>query len=188
MQILKAFKASHDMEDTRGHVPLFNAILTQDIDLVKLLIDHANIDHADNEGDTHLHIAAEMSFDKIACLLIEKGADPTLRNGANQTPSHIAAQKSDSCLEAMSKTANSNGVEIIDTFSLDDSSGRSPLDYAAIHSHKKTFQYMWKCIQEQPRPDIASYMPVLDRLFDEEPKKIHFTTLQDTLKTFSKPE
>ena len=190
VQILKAFKARHDMEDTRKHVPLFNAILTEDIDLVKLLIDFADIDHADNEGDTHLHIAAELSLDEIACLLIEHGADPELTNDANQTPSHIAAQKSDTCLIAMSKAsiAHSDGQEIVNTFSQEDDSRNTPLDYAAVQSHKNTFHYMWKNIHQHSRPDLVSYKPVLDRLFDEDPKKIRFTTLQDTLKLYSKPE
>ena len=188
VQILQAFKACHNMEDTRGHVPLFNAILTQDIDLVKLLIDYTKIDHADVDGDTHLHIAAELSLDEIACLLIENGADTGWCNDAGQTPSHIAAQKSETCLIEMSKVANSNEVDIVDTFSQEDTSGNTPLDYAAMHSHKKTFQYMWKQIQETPRPHIVSYKPVLDRLFHEDPKKTRFTTVQETLKQFSKPE
>ena len=188
VQILQAFKACHNMEDTSGHVPLFNAILTQDIDLVELLIDFTDIDHADVEGDTHLHIAAELSLDEIACLLIDNGADPGQRNDLGQTPSHIAAQKSDTCLIEMSKVANSNEVDIVDTFSQEDTSGNTPLDYAAMHSHKKTFRYMWKQIQETTRPDLASYKPVLDRLFYEDPKETRFTTLQETLKQYSKPE
>ena len=188
VQVLKAFKADHSLPDAVGHVPLFNAILTEDIDLVKLLIDPATIDHADDDGDTHLHIAAEWSLDQIACLLIANGADPELRNNKGLTPFHIAAQKSDTCLKAMSEACIAEELEIVDIFSQKDDSKLTPLDYAAIHSHQDTFHYMWKHIQRHPKPDIASYKPVLDRLFHKDAKKIRFATLQQTLEGFSKPE
>ncbi len=188
VQVLKAFKADHSLPDAVGHVPLFNAILTEDIDLVKLLIDYAPINHEDDDGDTHLHIAAELSLDEIACLLIANGADPELRNSKDQTPSHIAAQKSDTCLIAMSEACIVEELEIVDTFSQEDDSKHTPLDYAAIHSHQETFHYMWEHIQGHPKPDIASYKPVLDRLFHEDAKKIRFAILQQTLERFSKPE
>ena len=188
VQVLKAFKADHSLPDAVRHVPLFNAILTEDIDLVKLLIDYAPINHADDDGDTHLHIAAEWSLDQIACLLIANGAGPELRNNKGLTPFHIAAQKSDTCLKAMSEACIAEELEIVDIFSQKDDSKHTPLDYAAIHSHQDTFHYMWKHIQGHPNPDIASYKPVLDRLFLEDAKKIRFATLQQTLEGFSKPE
>ena len=188
VQVLKAFKADHSLPDAVGHVPLFNAILSTDKYLVDQLIEYAPIDHEDDDGDTHLHIAAELSLDEIARLLIENGADPELCNNKDQTPSHIAAQKSDTCLIAMSKASIRENMEIVDTFSQEDDSRCTPLDYAAIHSHQNTFHYMWEQIPGHSKPGIASYKPVLDRLFHEDAKKIRFAILQQTLDKFSKPE
>ena len=190
VQVLVAFKADHSLQDAGGHVPLFNAIVTEDIELVELLIEHAPIDHQDVDGDTHLHTAAAYSLDDIADLLIRRGANPELCNNEKQTPLHIAAQKSDTCLIAMSDASikYSKGPEIVDVFSEEDGSRRTPLDYAAIHSHRKTFHYMWEHIQKHPRPGITSYKPVLDRLFHENAEKIRFAILQQTLEQQSKPE
>ena len=188
VQVLEALKADHSVPDAVGHVPLFNAILTEDINLVKLLIDPAPINHGDKDKDTHLHVATGLSLDKIACLLIENGADPELRNDKRQTPFHFAAQKSDTCLKAMCEARRREKLEIVDIFSQEDDSRHTPLDYAAIHSHQKTFHYMWEHIQRHPKPGIASYKPVLDRLFDEDAKKIRLAILQQTLERFSKPE
>ena len=188
VQVLEAFNAKHNLPDVIGHVPLFNAILTEDIDPVELLIDPAPINHGDKDKDTHLHVAAGLSLDKIACCLIENGANPELRNNKGLTPFHFAAQKSDSCLEKMSKACIEKELEIVQIFGQEDDSRHTPLDYAAIHSHRDTFRYMWEHIQGHPNPDIASYKPVLDRLFQKDAKKIRFAILQQTLEGFSKPE
>ena len=188
VQVLKAFKADHSLPDTGGHVPLFNAILTEDSKLVELLIDSTPIDHKDVDGDTHLHHAAEWSLEKIVQLLIENGADIVLCNNKDQTPLHIAAQKSDTCLKKMCEASTREEREIVKIFSQEDDSRHTPLDYAAIHSHQDTFHYMWERIQGHPKPSIASYKPVLDRLFPENGKPIRFATLQLTLERFPKPE
>ncbi len=188
VKVLEAFKADHSLPDAIGHVPLFNAILTEDIDLVKLLIDSAPINHGDVDSDTHLHVAAGLSLDEIACLLIKNRANPELCNKKGLTPFHFAAQKSDTCLIAMSEASIREEPEIVKIFSQEDGSRRTPLDYAAIHSHQNTFHYMWEHIQGHPKPIIASYKPVLDRLFRKGAQEIRFAILQQTLDKFSKPE
>ena len=187
VQVLNAFKARHDVPDARGHVPLYNAILTKDTDLIKLLIDDAPINHADVDGDTHLHIATYINSEEIVRLLIEKEANPLLHNHDGQTPCHVAAQKPNACLEGIDEACSHQGVELVDTFIQEDSSGHTPLDYAAIHLQKKNFQYIWERIEESPSRSIASYKPMLDRLYGEDVKDIRFTALQHTLETLSKP-
>ena len=108
LQVLNAFKAGHDVEDARGHVPLFNAIVNEDIDLVKLLIAEAPIDHADVDGDTHLHIAADVNSEEIVRLLISKDANPMLCNHDGLTPAHVAAQKSLTCLAERQRQRQTN--------------------------------------------------------------------------------
>ena len=187
VKVLKRFGASHDESaaDSRGHVPLFNAILTEDTDLIKLLIDDSPINHPDIDGDTHLHIAAEIGSAKVALLLIEKGADPLLLNHDGQTPSHIAAQKSHCCLKRIDDMCNEKGIDIVSTFDQMDASGCTPLDYAAKHSHALSFEHMWRRIQDNPSLGhaAASYKPTLDRLYGED---IHLPTLQKTLDMHSK--
>ena len=188
VKVLGAFKTDHSLQDTIGHVPLFNAILTEDIDLVKLLIDSAPINHGDVDSDTHLHIAAALSLDEIACLLIKNRANPELCNKEGLTPFHFAAQKSDTCLIAMSEASIREEPEIVKIFSQEDGSRRTPLDYAAIHSHQNTFHYMWEHIQGNPNPITASYKPVLDRLFRKGAQEARFAILQQALDKCSKPE
>ena len=188
VQVLKAFKADHKAQDSRGHVPLFNAILTEDIDLIELLIEDSPINHADVDGDTHLHIAVDSQCERVVKLLIENGADPLLRNHDGQTPSHIAAQRLLSCLKAMDETCSRMGIELVSTFSKEDMSGNTPLDYAAIHNQKSTFHFMWNSIQREIPLSSASYRPVLDRLYGHKSDpKIRLTTLQRTLEYLSKP-
>ena len=187
LDVLNAFKACHDMKDAKGHVPLFHAIVNEDIDLVKLLIKHAPIDHKDEDGDTHLHIAVDINSKEIIELLIMNGANPMLCNHDGLTPSHIAAQKSKSYLEEMNDASKKAGVDLVCTFCQEDASGNTPLDYAAIHSHESTFWYMWKCIEECPSRNIASYKPVLDRIFGQCTEDIRLTTLQQTLEMLPKP-
>ena len=188
VKVLEAFKTDHSLQDTIGHVPLFNAILTEDIDLVKLLIDSAPINHGDVDGDTHLHNAAGLSLDEIACLLIKNRANPELCNKKGLTPFHFAAQKSDTCLIAMSEASIREEPEIVKIFSQEDGSRRTPLDYAAIHSHQNTFHYMWEHIQGHPNPISSSYKPVLDRLFRKGAQEARFAILQQALDKCSKPE
>ena len=187
LDILNAFKARHNVKDAKGHVPLFHAIVNEDIDLFKLLIKHAPIDHKDEDGDTHLHIAVDINSKEIIEHLIMNGANPMLCNHDGLTPSHVAAQKSKSYLEEMNDASKKAGVDLVCTFCQEDASGNTPLDYAAIHSHESTFWYMWKCIEECPSRNIASYKPVLRRIFGRCTEDIRLTTLQQTLEMLPKP-
>ena len=187
LDVLNAFKARHDVEDAKGHVPLFHAIVNEDIDLVKLLINDAPIDHKDHDGDTHLHIAVDINSKEIIELLIRNGGNPMIRNHDGLTPSHIAAQKSKSYLEEMNEASKNTGLDLVYTFCQEDTSGNTPLDYAAIHSHENTFCYMWECIERRASRNIASYKPVLHRIFGQYTEDIRLTTLQQTLEMLPKP-
>lgn len=47
----------------------------------------------DNEGRTALHSAAELGWDKVAKLLLERGADPSVRDAEGKTPLDLALQQ-----------------------------------------------------------------------------------------------
>ena len=189
LQVLIAYKAHHNVPDSRGHVPLFNAIMTEDMNIIKLLTaaDDVPINHADIDGDTHLHIAADINSDEIVRFLVEKGANPLLSNHDGETPSHTAAKKSWACLTAMNEACTARGLDIVKTFGQEDTSGHTPLDYAAIHKHRDSFQYMWECIQRNPSRSATTYKPVLDRLYGERTEDIQFVALQHTLEILPKP-
>ena len=190
LEVLNTFHASHNVQDVGGNVPLFNAILTEDVELIKLLIDSAPINHADADGDTHLHVAVEVNSADIVGLLIKKGADPRAVNKEGQTPSHLAAKNPLACLKVMNEESKKQHQELISTFNHEDAMGNTPLDYAALHSQKETFEYIWNCMQEDPSLSIAPYKVVLRRWL----QKVHrsevqtvLLNLQSTLKIIPKP-
>lgn len=189
VQVLNAFEVRHDVQDSRGHVPLFNAILSEDMDLIKLLIatDDTAVNHADVDGDTHLHIAADINSTRIVHFLIENGARPSLHNHDGQTPCHVAAKKSYACLKVMIETSTAKGLDIVNIFGQEDTSGHTPLDYAAIHRQRASFLYMLECIQRSPSRSATSYKPVMDRLYGKHTEDIQFVTLQHTLEMLPKP-
>ena len=188
ISVLTDFKASHTKQDSGGHLPLFNAILTKDEELVEFLIQqhHPNINHADADGDTHLHSAADINCPKIVRLLIEKGADPKVCNKDRQTVCHIAAQKSSACLIAINEACEAKGLELISTFFQEDSSGNTPLDCAALHYQEETFRYIWNCLCKEPSPSAASYRGVLARLSSTAEEDNSFGNLQYALKSIPK--
>ena len=186
MQVLAALKADHSLPDDNGHVPLFNAILSTDKCLVDQLIEYAPIDHEDDDGDTHLHIAAELSLVEIACLLIEKGAKPMALNHKGQTPFHIAAQRCGTLVEEMARTAKD--VDLAEIFMQEDTSKLTPLDYAAQYSQKKAFQCMWTYIEQGHKfTDTTNSRHVLSRLFVREGNAVSFLTLRQSLEQHCKP-
>lgn len=191
--VLTDFNALHTNQDSGGHMPLFNAILTKDTALVQHLIRQYQrqyqpyINHADADEDTHLHSAAEINCPEILSLLIKKGADPKLCNKNRQTASHIAAQKSSACLSAMNEACKEENLELVTTFVQEDSSGNTPLDCAALHHQEKTFRYIWSCLCEEPSPSTSSYRDVLARLSGTAEADNSFTTLQYTLESLPKP-
>ena len=50
----------------------------------------AEINNADGEGNTALHVAAELNEADLVTFLIVKGADTELKNKAGDTPLHVA--------------------------------------------------------------------------------------------------
>ena len=186
VQVLAAFKADHSLPDAVGHVPLFNAILSTDKCLVDQLIEYAPIDHEDDDGDTHLHIAAELSLVEIARLLIEKGANPMAQNHKDQTPFHIAAQRCGTLLEEMAHKAKD--VDLAEIFMQEDTSKLTPLDYAAQYSQKKAFQCMWTYIEQGHKfTDTTNSRHVLNRLFVRKGNAVSFITLRQSLEQHCKP-
>jgi len=70
------------------------AITNQNHPLISLLIDkNFNVDATDSFGNTALMFAAERNMYSVVSKLLEKGADPTIRQVEGKTASDIAKSK-----------------------------------------------------------------------------------------------
>lgn len=87
LRILLESGANPDLRDGRTEAPVIDqALMTGNRDAVFLLLaDKANPNLADRQGDTPLHVAAQISDYGSLLVLLEAGADPTIRNRAGQT-------------------------------------------------------------------------------------------------------
>ncbi|KAI8910787.1 ankyrin repeat-containing domain protein [Gorgonomyces haynaldii] len=86
---------SPDAQDDNGYCPLHAAVSYGHRDLVELLIERGcNLNLQDNDLDTALHLVESLD---LAQLLVEKGADPTLKNQEGTLP--IESQWQDARLE-----------------------------------------------------------------------------------------
>ena len=86
---LKQILSSHpDLEatDENGLTPLLAAVLSHNIDFIKILIEHgANVDASDINGDTALHMLAR-SNEQMMKPLLDAGANPGITNHCGETP------------------------------------------------------------------------------------------------------
>lgn len=95
----------------------------------------ADINLADNEGNTALHEAARNDAADAVQLLISAGANAAQLNEELYAPLHVAAQLEKLlALEAMAKFAGRLDAGIKGKH------GRTPLHVAAIHDHPKAVQ------------------------------------------------
>ena len=94
--IRAALDAGADLEeaDPHGRTPLLVAIISRHADgleLVEMLLDAgADIHATHSSGNTALHFAAFVGNAEIVRLLMERGADPAVRNSENRTPADLA--------------------------------------------------------------------------------------------------
>ena len=85
---LYLLKAGADVNATNNNqrTPLFEAVQTQNIDLVRALIEFgAKINHQDTQGNSPLHMLGQ-SDHELFTVLVEAGANPKLLNHAGCAP------------------------------------------------------------------------------------------------------
>ena len=87
LQILLDHGASPDLTDGRTQASVLSeALMNRNDDAVRLLLArHANPNLADRQGDTPLHVAAQINDYAAMLALLKAGADPLLRNRSGQT-------------------------------------------------------------------------------------------------------
>ncbi len=91
--------AQLDRRDDDGRTPCFHAVLGNHRDVVVFLLDAgADVNAADRFRDTPLMLACTKGYGGLAALLLERGADPSLKDQEGRTARDRAAKGADACL------------------------------------------------------------------------------------------
>lgn len=114
-----------------NNLKILNACYTRDIDFIKRLIGHAELDAQDINGQTALTISSIIGASEIAQLLIKNGANIEHKNKRGET-SLIAAAKSPFENQKDTVEVLIDSGAIIDAV---DNYGFTPLMYAAEFDH-----------------------------------------------------
>jgi hypothetical protein len=89
--------------DNLGHTPAHLAILVLNPKLAEKMLERGGFDlnRGDHKGNTMLHSAAALGLESTVQLLLEKGADPFVRNNEGQTALEYAAAQTKESLTAL---------------------------------------------------------------------------------------
>ena len=97
--------------DLLGQTPLFHAVVTNNIKLVRFLLDkNANTGISNNIGYSPLHVSAYYNYETSLDLLCKKMVDLDIRTDKGYTALHIASSQGHS--ELVQKLLASNRVDI----------------------------------------------------------------------------
>lgn len=90
-------EAGADPNGTRNHPVLTSAAYRGTVRSIQLLLAHPKIEvnKRDIDGQTALLVAAKRGHTRIVELLLEAGADPSLKNERGETPEDKARQNLD---------------------------------------------------------------------------------------------
>ncbi|XP_056892755.1 protein phosphatase 1 regulatory subunit 27b [Takifugu flavidus] len=87
---IRARRVSLDTIYLSGMAAIHEAVLSGNLECVKLLVHHgADIHQRDEEGWTPLHMACSDGFPHIARYLLSLGADPELKNDCGEKPADL---------------------------------------------------------------------------------------------------
>ncbi|KAK9720568.1 Ankyrin repeats (3 copies) [Popillia japonica] len=90
-KLLVRTRKSVNVQNNHGNSPLIEAANTENIDIIKLLLNRgAYIDIQNKQGSTALHIAISNKIFTNAELLLDAGADLNIVDQYNNTPLHLA--------------------------------------------------------------------------------------------------
>ncbi len=138
--------AKIDIKDAEGQIPLVEAVLRHNLEVVKLLVSRgASLSYRDKNGRTLLHIIANdrllfiLEEDELVEFLVARGISPNATDNNGRTPLHAAAESGTS---EFAEFLLKNGANI----NLADGAGFTPLDLALkndnshcillLHQHK----------------------------------------------------
>ncbi|CAK6969868.1 protein phosphatase 1 regulatory subunit 27b [Scomber scombrus] len=104
---LRAKRVNLDTIYHSGMAAIHEAVLSGNLECVKLLVDHgADIHQRDEEGWTPLHMACSDSFPHIARYLLSLGADPELENDCGERPADLIDPENKEPLELFGLAVN----------------------------------------------------------------------------------
>lgn len=100
--------ATVNAEDDGGYSSLDLAVINNNIEAVKLLLEyHCNVNHVNQDSFTPLHSACRYGLQEIASLLLSSGADLTIPDGQGRTAVQLA-QRYGVVLSLASPSANTS--------------------------------------------------------------------------------
>ncbi|MED6231561.1 hypothetical protein AMECASPLE_012408 [Ameca splendens] len=89
-RIIRAGRVTLDTIYNSGMAAIHEAVLTGNLECVKLLVHYgADIHQRDEEGWTPLHMACSDGFPDVAHYLLSLGADPELENDCGEKPADL---------------------------------------------------------------------------------------------------
>ncbi|XP_040891640.1 protein phosphatase 1 regulatory subunit 27b [Toxotes jaculatrix] len=104
---IRARRVSLDTIYHSGMAAIHEAVLSGNLECVKLLVHHgADIHQRDEEGWTPLHMACSDGFPHIARYLLSLGADPELENDCGEKPADLIDPDNKELLELFGLAVN----------------------------------------------------------------------------------
>ena len=164
VQVLIDAGADIEVRTVGGHLPLHFACRSGSLDVVKLLVragagvrvsclvfatifghtetvryllclPEVEVDHANDEGRTALHLAADNEHEDVVQVLIDAGADIEVRNNGGNSPLHFACRSGS--LDSVKLLVRAGaGVRVTDN------EGDTSLTIAACDGHTETVRYL----------------------------------------------
>jgi len=124
-----------------GFTPLHRAAENSNVDVLQYLVAQgANVNVKNLPGETPLHVAAGRNSNvDVLRYLVAQGANVNVKNLADQTPLHLAARSNsiDVLKYLISQGADVNARDCVNKFAGDNSSSKTPLDYANTEEKKQ---------------------------------------------------
>ena len=92
-RVLVESHADLNVTDTYNRTPLYHATLTNNIDFVKYLLQGADINIADKDGKSPLHVAGLYGYDSVVDVLLSHGAQMDRKTSMGETALHFASSR-----------------------------------------------------------------------------------------------
>lgn len=141
---------NHDSKDEDSMTPLMLAASKGHFEVARLLLNHgADFLQADKDGATPLSFAAVEGHSEVFKLLLDRGVDPAPVKARGDTLISFAAKRGYSEI-VQSLLDHGVGPKQVNADAVD-SSGWSPIFWAAHHGHKQTVEVLLKSMRINPK-------------------------------------